>query len=201
MDKNICPICGKPKKYWFPLCWDCNEKEKQKPTCEVCGATVPEGHFLCKDHWKERQEGKNQLRKIDFVKNKKEQEFKEKFEGKYYFNSQKVKSKSELLICYFLFANQVQFLYETPINPKDKEYRPDFIIDDGKGNYIIIEHFGLDSNEYKKKMDEKIRQYERLCKEQKEFHFTYTTEEDMYNLKERLGEKLNATPLKRTLWK
>ena len=87
MDTTKCPSCGKPKKAWFKLCYDCNEKEKQKPTCEVCGIEVPEGHFLCKPHWQERQEEKKDLNKIKYVKNRKEQEFKEKFEGKYYFNS------------------------------------------------------------------------------------------------------------------
>ena len=102
-----CLICGKPKKSWYKLCYECNEKEKQKPTCEICGIEVPQGHFLCNKHWKERMDEKKDLNKIKYVKSKKEKEFKEKFEGKYYFNSMKIKSKSELLICYFLFANGI----------------------------------------------------------------------------------------------
>jgi hypothetical protein len=102
MDKNTCPKCGKSKKPWFPLCWDCTTKETQKPKCEICDVEVPEGHTLCKEHWKEKFEDKKKIKSIEYVKTKKEIEFKEKFEGKFYFNSQKVKSKSELLICYFL---------------------------------------------------------------------------------------------------
>ena len=71
MDKNICPNCGNDKKPWFALCWNCSEKEKQKPKCEVCGIEVPEGHTLCKAHWKEKFEDKKQLNSIDYVKNKK----------------------------------------------------------------------------------------------------------------------------------
>src|SRR5882724_10152294 len=104
-DKFKCPNCGKPKKPWFALCWECTEKEKQKPRCEICGKDIPEGHNLCKEHWIEKQEGKKHLKNLDSFVTKKEIEYKEKFEGKYYFNSQKVKSKSELIICYFLAAN------------------------------------------------------------------------------------------------
>ena len=50
-----CPICGNQKKSWFKLCYECNVKEKQKPTCEVCGIEVPQTHYLCKEHWTERQ--------------------------------------------------------------------------------------------------------------------------------------------------
>jgi predicted amidophosphoribosyltransferase len=87
MEATKCPSCGKPKKAWFKLCYECNEKEKQKPTCEVCGIEVPEGHFLCKPHWQERQDEKKDLNKLKYVKTRKEQEFKEKFEGKYYSNT------------------------------------------------------------------------------------------------------------------
>ena len=199
MDPNKCPSCGKPKKAWFKLCFKCNEIEKQKPTCEVCGVEVPAGHYLCKTHWTERQEGKKDLKKIEYVKDKKEQEFKEKFEGKFYFNSQRVKSKSELLICYFLTANQIVFQYE-PMMDIDGEIRPDFVIDDGKGNYIIIEHFGMDSLEYTNNKHRKIAKYKSLCQKHPHFYCLYTDEEDMFNLKDRLGKKLNETPLKRPLW-
>ena len=83
MSKTTCPNCGNPKKPWFNLCFDCNEKEKQKPTCEVCGEEVPEGHTLCKQHWKEKQEQKKKLKQIDYVKGKKETDFREKFQGKF----------------------------------------------------------------------------------------------------------------------
>ena len=200
MDKTICPKCGKPKKTWFALCWDCTEKEKQKPKCEICNTEVPEGHTLCKTHWLERQTDKKKIKSLEFVTTKKEQEFKEKFEGKYYFNSQKVKSKSELIICYFLYANGLQFQYEPSLN-FEKEFRPDFVIDDNKGNLIIIEHFGMNDDTYFKKRSEKENLYKKLCSENPEFHFVWTDEEDIYNLKDRLGKKLNETPLKKHLWR
>lgn len=65
MSKIICPKCGKAKKPWFELCFDCSEKEKQKPTCEVCGKEVQEGYHLCMEHWKEKQEEKKKLKQID----------------------------------------------------------------------------------------------------------------------------------------
>jgi len=200
MDKTKCPICGKTKKTWFPLCWECTEKEKQQPKCEVCNVVVPEGHTLCKTHWLERNEEKKKIKSIEYVKAKKETEYREKFEGKYYFNNYMVKSKSEMLICYFLQTNGLIFLYEQKLT-LDKEYRPDFVIDDQKGNTIIIEHFGMNDEHYTKKRSDKEKEYKKLCSEEKTFHFISTEEEDMFNLKERLGKKLNGTPLKRALWK
>jgi len=195
-----CPICGKSKKPWFKLCYECNEKDKQKPTCEVCGIGVPEGHYLCKEHWVERKEEKIDLKKIKYVKSRKEKEFKEKFEGKYYFNSMKMKSKSELLICYFLEANNIQFQYE-PLMNIDGEVRPDFVLNDEEGNHVILEHFGMNSHEYIIKKKEKIKKYNKLCNEKDNFSFVFTDEDDMFNLKDRLGKKLNDTPLKKAFWK
>ncbi len=200
MDRTKCPSCGKLKKPWFELCWDCTEKKNQAPKCEVCDEEVPEGHTLCKTHWIERNDEKRKLKSLEYVKTKKEIEFKEKFEGKYYFNSQKVKSKSELLICYFLTANGLTFQYEPPLN-FEKEIRPDFVIDDQKGNTIILEHFGSQDEEYQRKRAQKEKEYQKLCKDQPGFFFIWTDEEDMFNLKERLGRKLNLTPLKKVLWK
>jgi len=199
VDVTKCPSCGKPKKAWFKLCYECNEKEKQKPTCEVCGVEVQEGYYLCKTHWQERQDEKKDLKKLKYVKDRKEQEFKEKFEGKFYFNSQRVKSKSELLICYFLTANHIQFQYEPMMNIEG-EIRPDFVLDDGKGNYIILEHFGVDDKEYTRKKEEKIKKYKQLCEKHQNFFCKYTDEDDIFNLKDRLGKKLNETPLKKALW-
>lgn len=200
IDKTKCPNCNKTKKPWFALCWECTEQKNQVPKCEVCNIEIPEGHSLCKNHWLEKNEEKRNLQSIEYVKTKKETEYKEKFEGKYYFNSQKVKSKSELLICYFLTANGINFHYEPPIT-FDKEFRPDFVIDDHKGNTIIIEHFGLENDAYQKKRVEKEKEYKKLCEEQQNFFFISTDENDMYNLKEQLGRKLNSTPLKKVLWK
>lgn len=202
MSKNhalTCPSCGNSKKPWFKLCFDCNEREKQKPTCEVCGVEVPEGHNLCRAHWKEKQEEKKKLKQIDNIRGKKETDYKQKFQGKFYFKGMPVKSKSELLLLYFFEANGLKFNYETPLNIDGKEYIPDFVIENGD-NQIIVEHFGIDEANYNKKKEAKIRKYEELCKDRCWF-FVWTDEEDMYNLRDRLGRKLNQTPLKRVIWK
>jgi predicted nuclease of restriction endonuclease-like RecB superfamily len=200
MSKTTCPKCGNPKKPWFELCFDCSEKEKQKPTCEVCGISVPEGHYLCTEHWKQKQEEEKKINQINYVKDKKVTDFKDKFEGKYYFNSMKVKSKSELLLSYFFEANGLHPRYEDRIELEGKEYRPDFIIE--KGEYtIIIEHFGGEGEEYNGRKDEKINAYKKKCKEDKNWFFIWTDENDMFNLKDKLGKKLNETPLKQTRWK
>lgn len=200
MVNGKCDQCGKAVKPWFKLCSSCNEKEKQKPTCEVCGVDVPEGHNLCKTHWVEREQEKKKIKQIDYVKNKKEVDFREKFEGSYYFNGQKVKSKSELLMLYFFEANGINAQYETPIYPEGKEYRPDFIICNGNCQ-VIVEHFGMDEENYNRRRDAKIKEYEKLCSENEDWYFIWTDESDMFNLKDKLGKKLNTTPLKKIMWK
>ena len=62
-------------------------------------------------------------------------------------------------------------------------------------------HFGLDVDDYIKRKKEKIRKYESLCSGNNEFFLITTTEDDIFNLKERLGKKLNETPLKKAYWK
>ncbi len=146
----------------------------------------------------EKTPGKTKTRA---AKKKPTTDYKEKYQGKFYFNSQRIKSKSELLICYFLTANQIQFQYETPLFINDQRYRPDFVLDDGKGHLVILEHFGGDGQAYLKRKRTKIKEYTALCNQSPEFHFVWTDEEDIYNLKERLGDKLNRTPLKKPLWK
>jgi len=198
MQNTICPKCGNPKKPWFELCFDCNELERQKPMCEVCGKSIPEGHYLCTEHWKEKQEGKKKIEQIDYVKDKKIIEFKEKFEGKYYSPFGKVKSKSELLIAYFLHQNGIKVIYEMSMQIGNQNLRPDFVIDDDKGNTIILEHFGSE----KSKEEWKIPIYLKFCKENAGCFFIRTNEEDIYNLKDTLGMKFNKeTPLKKAIWK
>ena len=92
------------------------------------------------------------------------------------------------------------FQYE-PSLTIDKEIRPDFVIVDQKGNLIIIEHFGMSDSDYQKKRTEKESRYLKLCKENSGIHFVWTDEEDIYNLKDKLGEKLNETPLKKPMWR
>ena len=161
---------------------------------------MPEGHNLCKPHWKEKQEQKKKLKQIDYVKDKKETDFREKFEGKFYFNGQKVKSKSELLLLYFFEANDLHPRYEDMINLEGKEHHPDFIIEKGD-DIVIIEHFGWNGKEYNEKRDNKIKIYKKLCEEKESWFFVWTDEKDMHNLKDRLVKKLNETPLKKIRWK
>ena len=52
-----------------------------------------------------------------------------------------------------------------------KEIRPDFVIDDQKGNTIILEHFGLEDKKYLKKRKEKEKEYKKLCDEYPDFYF------------------------------
>lgn len=202
MNKNVCPQCGGAKKPWFELCWNCSETQNQLPKCEVCGEPVQEGHTLCRTHWAEKQNSKKHIKNIDNLKERKETEFKEKFEGKFYFNSQRVRSKSELIICYFLEANGVNFRYEHAMDVDGKELRPDFVIVDQKGSTIILEHYGMvGSPEYDDKRKAKDDIYKKLCLTEPGFFYVCTDEDDIYNLKDKLGRKLNSTPIKKVLWK
>ncbi len=195
-----CENCGKPTKAWFKLCYECSMQEKQKPKCEVCGDEVQEGQYLCLKHWKEKQEAKKKLKQIEFVESKKKEEFREKYEGKYDFNCIPFKSKSEVIIYLFLSQNGFRPLYEETMNLNGHCYHPDFIIDEGE-NTIILEHFGKNEAPYVRAMKEKIEEYQKLCKEHKNFYFVWTTEEDLTNLKVKLGAKLNKTPITRPRWK
>ena len=47
----------------------------------------------------------------------------------------------------------------------------------------------------------KEKAYQKLCTENPNFYFISTNEDDIYNLKDRLGVKLNQTPLKKAIWK
>ena len=196
MSKNECPKCGKPKTPWFDLCFDCNKKEKDSPTCDTCGVEVPDGHNLCKTHWIEKKNDEKKIQQIDYVKKQKEDTYREKYEGKYHSPFGKVKSKSELLIAYFLHSNDIKTHYEMKMDI-GRDVRPDFVCEDGKGNYVIVEHFGSqNSNE-----DWKIPLYTKFCNENKNYFFVYTNEEDMFNLKDTLGTRFNkSTPLKKPCW-
>lgn len=192
--------CGKQKKPWFSKCYECLQKDKQKPKCRICSANIPENHTLCKAHWIEQQEDKKKIKQVEYVKKKKEKTYDEKYKGKYRFNKIDFKSKSELIIFLFLNGNGRTPLYEETLY-LDKDYRPDFVIHDDENNTLIIEHFGMNEEKYKTKMMHKIEEYNRLCKERERFYFVYTVEEDIFNLKEALGKKLKNTPFSKTLWK
>ena len=47
----------------------------------------------------------------------------------------------------------------------------------------------------------KIQEYKKLCENNSDFYFISTDEEDIYNLKDNLGKKLNETPLRKPLWR
>jgi len=201
MSKIECPNCGLSKKPWFKLCWDCSEKEKQKPKCDVCGIDVKKGHGLCLEHWREKEAEKKKLSQIKFVGDKKQKEFREKYKGKYYFNQIPFKSKSEVIVYLFLRHNGLHPLYEEEMNFNGHTYHPDFTINDENNKTIIIEHFGRKEESYLNSMKEKIKEYEKLCQQEENFHFLWTTEDDLINLKDKLGKKLNNTPLKKPQWK
>ena len=201
MDKNSCPKCGNSKKYFFPLCYDCSLLEKQKIKCDVCGVEIKEGHTLCIDHWKEKEGEKKKLKQLEFVEKSKKEEFREKYEGKYNFDRIPFKSKSEVILYMFLVQNGLHPRYEEEMNFNNHCYHPDFIIDDGRGNVIILEHFGMSEENYINGMKKKIIEYQKLCEDNEGFYFLYTTEEDLNNLKDKLGKKLNKTPLEKPHWK
>ncbi|MEC8339414.1 MAG: hypothetical protein VXZ40_02215 [Nanoarchaeota archaeon] len=201
MSQTKCPTCGNYKKPWFPLCWECSEKENQKPTCDVCDIEVPEGHNLCKEHWLEKQEASKKIKKADLIKKKQEENFREKYEGIYYFNNIKFKSKSEVIIYLFLKQNGLNPYYEEKITIDNIDLHPDFIVDIDENKSVIIEHFGLEDLKYKHNMESKKEKYSNLCRKNKNFDFVYTTEEDIKNLKDKLGSKLNNTLLAQTRWK
>lgn len=202
MSQNKCPNCNKFKKPWFELCWECTEKENKKPTCDICGTKVPEGHNLCKKHWLEKQEASKKIKKAEFIKEKISENFKEKFEGKFNSPYGKVKSKSELLLTYFFYSNGLsKVLYEKSLF-LEKEYKPDFTIEDEKGNVIIFEHFSEMDEKYIEKMKQKINSYENFCKKNKECYFIYSLEKDLNNLSDNIGRLFNEkTPIKKAIWK
>ncbi len=72
-----------------------------------------------------------------------------------------VRSKSEAIIAYSLFSNNIEYCYEYPLTIDDAIIYPDFtIIHPKTKRKIIWEHFGLaDSPSYQVKMLNKIRNY------------------------------------------
>ncbi len=197
-NSSSCPKCGNYKKPWFNLCFDCNKKENQKPSCEICGIEIPEGHYLCKNHWSEKKNEERKIKQIDYVKEKKETDFRSKFEGKYHSPFGKVKSKSELLIAYFLHLNGLTVNYEMQMDIEGQTLRPDFVIEDGKGNFIILEHFGSEQSNEKWKLSI----YKKFCEKNPDCFFIHTREKDIYNLKDCLGSKFNKqTPLHKSIWR
>lgn len=218
MSKTECPICGAYKKPWFDHCFECTENLSNIPRCGICNVEIEMGHILCKKHWKEHLISKASIKENNYAGSieqnyyaghiaennyapvKKNIPFQEVYEGIYYFNNYKVRSKSELLICFFLRYNDIPFDYE-PSFTITNEMRPDFVIHDQKGNTIIIEHFGSNDPEYQKKCDWKRKEYNEFCDKNKNYHFIETDEEDIKNLKDNLGQKLNTTPLQKPIWK
>ena len=73
----------------------------------------------------------------------------------------KVRSKSELIICENLYANNVEFRYEQILKIGDRTFAPDFTIKRKDGKIIYWEHCGLVENEgYMASHRNKIRTYE-----------------------------------------
>ena len=144
-----CPKCGEHKKPWFPLCWECSERETNKPKCENCGKDVSNGKPLCLNCWKDKEKAKKEIEKVDYVKKRKVDDFREKFEKGRIYDSPfgKVRSKSELIIATFLHANNFKKVnYEDTLFINNTNYKPDFIISED-GNTVILEHFGMAGDE------------------------------------------------------
>jgi hypothetical protein len=83
---------------------------------------------------------------------------------------------------------------------KSKLYLPDFLLYDNKGNFVIFEHFGMSSLEYKESVEAKKEEYSRLIQDDPTYSFIFTDENDMWDLKKNLSQKLNGTPLKKPYW-
>ncbi|MCD4770834.1 hypothetical protein K8R30_00275 [archaeon] len=201
---NKCPNCGENKKPWFPLCWKCSEKEKNKPICEKCGKHTSNGKPLCLDCWKEKEEAKKEIKKVDYVKKTKVKDYKKNFESGKIYDSPfgKVRSKSELIIAIFLHANDFKKIeYEKTLFINDVYYKPDFIIQEDNKT-VILEHFGMSGDEdYDKNMEHKKEIFTKYCKENEGIEFIYTTEEDIKNIKDKLGYRFNKnTSIHRDMW-
>ena len=193
---SCCPKCGKEKKPLFRLCYDCFLKEKQKPRCRVCGKEIQPGHDLCTEHYKQIQEETVQQAQAA------EKDCSKDYQGTYEFNTIKFRSKSELIIYLFLEANGLQVRYQDSISVGDIECHPSFIIEiPDSDDIIILEHFGLKNRYYTCDVEDKKQRFVELAKKDQRFHFIYTTEDDLFNLKIKLGSKLNNTPLQRPCWR
>lgn len=114
--------------------------------------------------------------------NKKYKDFRKHHEANYRCDDgHYVRSKSERDIDNFFFNNNIMHIYESnytdPIT--DKQYIPDFYLPQYN---LYIEYFGLDSEEYNKKRQEKIEVYKRNSA----INFDYLDYSDDYNITEKL---------------
>ena len=68
----------------------------------------------------------------------------------------RVRSKIEKIIADFLYYNKIRFTYEPMVNLGGFYLIPDFHLDDYD---IILEHFGLENQEYKQCVQSKLNRY------------------------------------------
>jgi len=93
-----------------------------------------------------------------------------------------VRSKTERDIDNFFFENRIWHIYEKEYTaPSGQKYYPDFYLPD---HNLYIEYFGLTSDEYVSKMQEKISMYQM----DKDIKFEYLTGEDDTNIVEKLTD-------------
>lgn len=104
-----------------------------------------------------------------------------------------VRSKSEREIDNFFYDNQIWHIYESSYrHPYSQQLAyPDFYLPDYN---LYIEYFGLNTNEYNEKREQKIKMY----KSDHSIRFAYLTYEDDNDIYEKLKQicRLHNIPLK-----
>lgn len=91
---------------------------------------------------------------------------------------EQVKSQGEKFIADFLFEHGIQYSYEKAILWNNERYQPDFTIDAFKNRIVLLEHWGIDENDYRQKVPKhwrtswkqycaQMQEKRRFCREQK----------------------------------
>ncbi|MGO8839220.1 MAG: hypothetical protein ACLQAH_09005 [Limisphaerales bacterium] len=99
----------------------------------------------------------------------------------------RVRSKIEKIIADFLTASDLTFIYEPQFRIGNLFLRPDFYFPEYG---LLYEHFGLNTPEYLRSAEAKIRSYNHAG-----IPFMYTTFEDETDIEDVIVEKLAITTL------
>ncbi len=65
---------------------------------------------------------------------------------------EQVKSQGEKFIADFLFEHGIQYSYERAMLWNNERYQPDFTIDAFKNRIVLLEHWGIDENDYRQRV-------------------------------------------------